>query len=237
MKATKHEVIGTITAIPRSWWATGRSAWRKIFPRAFPGSEQYWDARYRSGGTSGTGSYGELAAFKAEVLNGFVREMNVGTVIEYGCGDGNQLRQAEYPQYLGFDVSPQAIKTCVATFRKDRTKRFKLMKEYRGEQAELTLSLDVIYHLVEDAVFESYMKRLFSSAERYVVIYSSDTADAPVGCQSHERHRKFSTWVDECAPEWKRIRHLPNRYPFDSTTGEGSLADFFFYSKSVRTGV
>ena len=40
---------------------------------AFPGSASYWELRYRNGGTSGAGSYGRLAEFKAEVLNEFVR--------------------------------------------------------------------------------------------------------------------------------------------------------------------
>ena len=32
-----------------------------------------------------------LAAFKADFLNGFVIEKNVESVLELGCGDGNQL--------------------------------------------------------------------------------------------------------------------------------------------------
>ena len=40
----------------------------------FPGSAQYWDERYATGGTSGSGSYNRLAAFKAEILNEFVRD-------------------------------------------------------------------------------------------------------------------------------------------------------------------
>jgi hypothetical protein len=45
------------------------------------------------------GSYGKFAAFKAEVLNAFVQEMRVDTVIEFGCGDGNQLTLARYPLF------------------------------------------------------------------------------------------------------------------------------------------
>ena len=143
----------------------------------FPGSESYWDRRYSSGGNSGAGSYGKFSALKARTLNAFVEENGVSSVIEYGCGDGNQLRTAEYPQYLGFDVSPVAIAMCRKIFAQDATKSFRLMSEYAGETARLALSLDVIYHLVEDEVFESYMHRLFASATRYVIIYSSDTED------------------------------------------------------------
>lgn len=40
---------------------------------AFPGSAAYWETRYRGGEMSGSGSYGRLAEFKAEILNEFVR--------------------------------------------------------------------------------------------------------------------------------------------------------------------
>jgi len=33
------------------------------------------------------------------------------------------------------------------------------MSQYRGERADLALSLDVIYHLVEDRVFETTCER------------------------------------------------------------------------------
>jgi len=121
--------------------------------KPFRGSKQYWIERYKSGGNSGAGSYGKLAEFKAEVLNDFVRGNAIETIIEYGCGDGNQLKLSSYPFYIGFDVSLAAISRCQDIFCEDKTKTFKLMDEYRGETAQLTLSLDVIYHLIEDDVF------------------------------------------------------------------------------------
>src|SRR5262245_51431247 len=84
-----------------------------INPRKlFIGSENYWKERYDSGGNSGDGSYGKLAEFKAEVLNRFIREENIEKIIEYGCGDGNQLKSADYPSYIGFDVSQKALNLC-----------------------------------------------------------------------------------------------------------------------------
>src|SRR5580704_5652224 len=71
----------------------------------FQSSDQYWNDRYRNGGNSGPGSYNRLAYFKAEVLNQFIRDRGVEKVIEFGCGDGAQLRLAEYPSYIGVDVS------------------------------------------------------------------------------------------------------------------------------------
>ena len=137
--------------------------------RRFQGSKKYWIQRYESGKSSGAGSYNKLAEFKAELLNGFVREHKISSVIEYGCGDGNQLTSAGYPAYIGFDVSPKAITLCRNAFHADSSKSFHLVDEYDGETAPLTISLDVIFHLVEDEIFEDYMRRLFDSSRRFVV--------------------------------------------------------------------
>ncbi len=200
-------------------------AWNRLH-RPFAGSQRYWEERYDRGGNSGLGSYGELAAFKAEVLNNFVRENHITSVIEYGCGDGNQLRLAAYPSYIGFDVSTKAIVLCKEIFSADTTKTFKLMDDYAGETAELTLSLDVIYHLVEDPVFSGYMERLFDSAREYVIIYSSDSTDPPNRLNPHIRHRKFSEWVRAERPRWELLSHIPNEFP------RQSFADFYIYQRA-----
>jgi hypothetical protein len=49
---------------------------------SFRSSKSYWERRYRFGGTSGEVSSGQLAAFKAEVLNRFVRDHDIARVIE-----------------------------------------------------------------------------------------------------------------------------------------------------------
>jgi hypothetical protein len=90
----------------------------------FRGSQTYWEAHYSRGGTSGEGSYGKFAEFKAEVLNRFVTENHVRSVIEFGCGDGNQLSYAQYPAYIGLDVSKTAIRQCIHRFRDDTSKSF-----------------------------------------------------------------------------------------------------------------
>ncbi len=203
--------------------------------RAFQDSESYWRARYRSGGNSGAGSYHKLAGFKAEVLNEFVRKHAVRTVIEYGCGDGEQLQLVQYPTYLGFDVSEDVVALCRDRFTGDDGKAFRLMREYAGETAELTLSLDVVYHLVEDDVFAAYMHRLFDSSTCYVIIYSSDTELQERWQLPHVRHRKFTEWVVWEKPGWHLIRHIPNRHPYSGDDQKGSFADFFIYERQCST--
>jgi len=200
---------------------------------SFKGSEKYWEQRYAAGRDSGPGSTGRPAAFKADILNTFIKTNNIKTVMEYGCGDGKQLELACYPNYTGFDVSPAAIRVCKEKFKENRVMVFKLMNEYKEDRAELTLSLDVIYHLVEDDIFHCYMERLFSSSDGYVIIYSSNTDKNVRDQPRHVKHRKFTKWVERHEPTWKLIEHIPNKYLYNGPDGTGSFADFYIYKKET----
>lgn len=199
--------------------------------RRFDGSAAYWSRRYRAGGDSGVGSYGQLARFKAEVLNTFVAEHRVGSVVELGCGDGHQLSLANYPRYLGLDVAPEAIRLCREQFAGDATKSFMLYDTRSFTDpagfvtAELAMSLDVLFHLVEDDVFDGYLRHLFGAATRFVAIYSSD-AELPDPAR-HVRHRAFTPWVEAHAPGWRLLSRVDNPHP----DLEGAVAGFAFYER------
>jgi hypothetical protein len=174
----------------------------------FRNSRSYWENRYRAGGTSGVGSYEAQARYKADFLNDFVRENGVASVIEFGCGDGNQLELAEYPLYLGIDVAAPAVQRCIHSFAQDRSKSFitcdlqAFADRARFLRADLALSLDVIFHLVEDDVFEAYLHALFNSADRFVIIYARDRDEAP-RLKRHVRWRKFTPWVERNVLGWE----------------------------------
>jgi Methyltransferase domain len=194
-------------------------------------SSTYWDSRYANGGNSGNGSFGELARFKAGIINDFVAENQIDSVIEFGCGDGNQLALSKYPHYIGIDVSPTALQRCRHLFRGDATKKFLRYGEPDANplRADLVLSLDVIYHLVEDDIYEKYMQDVFEAATRFVIVYSDDE-EAPRD-MLHVRHRKFSNWIGQNQPDWHLISHIPNKFPWDEGTERGSFADFWIYEK------
>jgi hypothetical protein len=201
----------------------------KIPDTKFSGSEKYWQNRYKSHGNSGAGSYNQLAEFKAVILNRFVDDNKVSTIIEYGSGDGNQLKLAKYPVYLGLDVSQDALERCRSIFLDDSTKRFGFTTDYSDETAELTLSLDVIYHLIEDDVFSKYMERLFASSKKYVIIYASNTDEQRSEQSPHVRHRCFTDWIKIYKPDWKIIQHIKNIYPYSGDDRTGSFADFYIF--------
>lgn len=191
-------------------------------------SVEYWRERYRSGGNSGKGSYGRLAEFKAEVVNSFVRENCINDVIEFGSGDGNQYALLTIPKYVGVDVSADAVARCNERFKNCGNCKFLTLEDFDGStNAEMTMSLDVIYHLVEDAVFDKYMRQLFSAARRFVIIYSSNKEGWD---GAHVRQRIFTRWIDAHEPTWRLHRHIPNKYPRRlMMRQQRSFADFYIY--------
>ena len=126
-------------------------------------------------------------------------------------------------------MSRSAVRLCKGRFADDPTKSFFL---YDGDcfadraglfTAELAISLDVIYHLVEDQVFETYMAQLLAAGRRYVVVYSTNSVVGKTA--PHVRHRRFSSWVEDNCPQWRLIQVTdgPNAGP--------GRADFFVYER------
>jgi glycosyltransferase involved in cell wall biosynthesis len=199
--------------------------------RRFGSSSQYWEQRYRVGESSGVGSYGRFAEYKAGVLNRFFAEHNIRKVADFGCGDGNQLRLLDCPEYLGLDVSPAAVEKCRAAYRDDPTKSFivnsgpEAIARVREFGPELSMSLDVIYHLVEDATFERYLTNLFDVSSRYVVVYSTNfdkRYDFP-----HQVDRKFTDFVTRRIRGWTLLEVLVNPHK-----GPDSQSDFYIYERT-----
>lgn len=208
----------------------------RVRQKWFRDSPVYWEKRYGGGGTSGSGSYGRLAEFKAEFLNRFVAENHVTSVIDFGCGDGSQLMLAKYPAYTGVDISTKALDICKSRFKSDSTKRFLQYSELDPNmKVDLALSLDVVYHLVEDSIFEAYIRRLFASAERFVVVYSSNDEQETVSM--HVRHRRFTDWIEKHEPGWQPHRFVKNPYSFDPADPDHtSLADFYVFARKEKVG-
>jgi SAM-dependent methyltransferase len=214
--------------------ATGlRRTVRRLRPLG--GSASYWERRYRSGGTSGAGSYAANAQAKAIVVNRVLQEHSVRSVVELGCGDGNQLTLLEIERYAGLDVSPTAIDMCARRFADDTSKSFlRYDPAHFVDQAgflrgDLSLSQEVIFHLVEDDAYERYMRHLFGAALRLVLICSTDHDGWEA---KHVRHRRFTEWVARHETDWSLLEHLPSPLPVDPTTGEGLAAEFFLYARS-----
>lgn len=215
-------ILVCIRDLPGFYW---------LWKRWFGTSTSHWQRHYEHGGDSGPGSYGESALYKADLINRIIREHSIRSIIELGCGDGNQLGYLQVDRYVGLDVSKVAIKRCIARHAENRTRSF---IQYDPEcfhdplrivSAECAMSLDVIFHLVEDDVFTRYIANLFRCAHRFVIIYALD--------QEHQRSvhvsvrlRKYSEYIAKAIPEFRAILHVPS---------VGSFGDFYLYERLITS--
>lgn len=200
----------------------------------FQSSDQYWKERYQRGGNSGEGSYGPLARYKATFINDFSRRQRVESAIELGCGDGNQAAMLNISRYIGVDISQDCVDWARANLAKPDW-QFETVDDYFAlarDPVELGLSLDVIYHLVEDEVYHGYLRNLARSASRYLLIYTSNLNhfDPRV---PHIRHRPLIADMARLHPEWTFVRTERNPYAMrhDEDREYGSFADFHLFEK------
>lgn len=194
-------------------------------------SSKYWEERYLHGGNSGSGSYGRLANFKADFLNNFFSANGVDSVLEFGCGDGNQLKLINPKRYIGIDISSTAIDKCRQIFSGVAAYKFYSTTDIQTlQKQDLTLSLDVVFHLIEEDIFNSYIMSLFEYSKRYVIIYSSNFDGKWPSI--HVKHRKVSQFISNNVYGWNLSCIVPNIYPFESdNVDETSFCDFLIYSK------
>lgn len=192
-------------------------------------SSQYWEDRYKNKGNSGSGSYGILSKYKANFVNNFLKNNNIKSVIEFGCGDGNQLSLINYPIYYGIDVSQKSIEFCKQIFLDDKSKNFFQLSETPDLVCDLSISMDVIFHLVEDEIYENHIQNLFSHSSKFVLIYSSNENKKQLFFQPHIKHRNFSDWILKKYNNWSLLSYYENPY---KKFIDGSFSDFYIYKKS-----
>ena len=196
-------------------------------------SADYWSTRYDNGGNSGAGSRGRLATYKHKVINQVVKSNNITEVIDFGSGDGYQCSMLQILKYTGVDVSQKAIDSCNRKYARNQNWKFYHTSNPKIEKikAPLSMSIDVIFHLVEDDIFDTYMKRLFAASTSLVLIYSSNE-DKKIEVE-HVNHRKYTDWIDANAKDFKLIKEWQNPYPY--TEGQNpnttSFASFKLFKK------
>lgn len=183
-----------------------------------------WELRYRNGGNSGAGSYGSIADHKAEVINNLINEKNIKTITDCGCGDGNQISLIHgYDEYHGFDISPYIIDVCRKMFiNKPNMHFYNSMDEL--PKADLILSLDVIYHIVDDNDFENYIKFLFNNSLRFVLLFTSNhTRNDNPDASDYINHRIVTDYIEKNVSKFKLTQIITNNLE--------TSADFYLYER------
>ena len=200
-------------------------------------SSKHWQNRYLNGQNSDSGSYGRLAQWKAEVINNFIKNKKIQSIIDYGVGDGNQLSLYDINDitYCGIDVSKVVIDKLSNKYKNDTTKQFHhVSSKILNFTSELTISCDVLYHLIEDDVYVNYLNNLFRMSEKYVIVYAK-ALNQDHKCE-HVKFRNFIVDIEKLYPEWKLFKCIPNKYPVNDIreSNEHFFSDFYIYEKTER---
>lgn len=161
-------------------------------------AQEYWEGRYASGKTSGAGSRGLVAKQRADFINEFIQEHDIKSVVDWGVGDGYllELLSLKNDQYLGVDLSATAIGINMLRFGRYQWLKWNpLRSPYVTVEAEMALSIDVIFHLVSDHDYAAYMEALSASATRFLLVCSPDEEADPEISGEHILWRKWTPYI------------------------------------------
>ena len=160
----------------------------------------YWDCRYRGGGNSGAGSYGAHAEYKSSVIQGLIDTHGTESLVDFGCGDGNQISSIRVARYVGLDISKEAVKLCRERFTGDDSRSFDLYRPGQsvdGAPYDMAMSLEVLMRVIDESDFVSTLDEMFMSASRLVVILTPIFELVPYTPGSHERHRNLAPYLEK----------------------------------------
>jgi len=142
-------------------------------------TKNHWNNTYVTGGNSGVGSYRkDLYEYKLNFIKKLIVNQNIKSVFDFGCGDGHQLSEIvvgkDVESYIGIDISPYIIEE---NKKKYKDKIYYNLEEYEFDKKDtfdLVLCLDVLYHIMEENLFNQTIGNLFKLSKKYVLIYAVD---------------------------------------------------------------
>jgi len=181
-----------------------RDLWQNAFPNA-----TFWEWRYRTNPQlgSGIGSRGDSLREKRRLLAALISALRPVSVLDVGCGDGEATRGLPIPQYVGIDLSPEAIQ---------RARRTRPTGEFlvgtvadHPVSAELTICLDVLIHQSSRNGYEKLVQRLLESTSGFLLLsgYERPPAKSPMV----HFHEPLSSTLRRLSAGAK-IYHLDNRH-------------------------
>lgn len=183
-------------------------------------SISHWEDRYSRDHSSGPGSRGHLARYKASVINELVRRHRVSSILDLGCGDGVVQNLIRCEKYVGLDVAAVAVDLCR---RADPLREFFLYDPRSFDaslfQADMTISLDVLYHVAEVSLYNLYLDHLFGSSRSLVVLYATDGRVRRSGQAVFRSDKTFMEDVQERFPGFELLEGYPEENPHFEETG------------------
>jgi hypothetical protein len=134
-------------------------------------ASDYWDHRYRSGGTSGLGSVGEEREWKWSVIDSYVQDLD--DVVDIGCGDLSfwENRREHLPddfRYFGLDVSGAVVDRNRRRYPDWRFHVGDASDPIPGIEGRIVLCLDVLFHILDNEVYDRIVENLTRYSSEWI---------------------------------------------------------------------
>jgi len=200
-------------------------------------SHQYWADRYlhtNFQNSSGNGRLKFRLSYKAKMLNKIFKTYEITKVADFGCGDGLLASKLKITKYYGIEINSEIVDNLKNKFLGKNEFEFstKFESQWRNK-IDASISVDVIFHLIEEDVYQKYMNELFFADAKYVVIRAYNHKSQGTGRNSHILHREFLNTIKKYFPNYNlvnvsspRRRHI---YLSDSDKNQ-----FFVFKKSKQ---
>jgi len=134
--------------------------------------KKYWEERYSRGRDSGSGSYGKNAAFKAEIVNRVIEDYHCKNMVEFGCGDANQMTLFTRIPYVGYDISSTIIERDKKKYADLPQSEFLIMDmgaDYSNIK-DLSICVDVLFHLTIEEDWLKLIDHVCKAGKKMIVI-------------------------------------------------------------------
>jgi hypothetical protein len=136
---------------------------------------EYWEDRYRSGGSSGEGSVGRSREWKWSIIDSYVH--NLDDVIDIGCGNLAfwESRKESLPKnfrYFGLDVSRSVIELNRTRYSGWTFSIGDASEPVLGLKGRIVLCLDVLFHIMDDAAYLRILENLARYSLEWILVFA-----------------------------------------------------------------
>jgi 2-polyprenyl-3-methyl-5-hydroxy-6-metoxy-1,4-benzoquinol methylase len=129
---------------------------------------QYWDTRYRSGGTSGPGSIGAIRDWKWDTIRSYT---NPDNVIDVGCGDLSFWNNIVPDRYTGIDFAPAVI-AANRTRHPGATFIAANAADTQSISAPVVVCMDMLFHIMDDVIYDRIVTNLGRYAREWLFVFT-----------------------------------------------------------------
>ncbi|RJQ68727.1 MAG: class I SAM-dependent methyltransferase [Desulfobacteraceae bacterium] len=152
----------------------------------------FWDFRYSNNPElgSGVGSRGDTLELKRKMLKLSAVE-RFASVLDVGCGDGEVLAFLNLSEYVGIDLSREALE--LSKQKRPNGKYYHFSEKNNVSSADVVICLDVLIHQSKYDDYKDLINYLVEKTDKRLIVsgYNSETAlDSSYMCYYFEDLKK-----------------------------------------------